>query len=107
MTVNTGERIKAQRKKRDITQLELAEAIGCSPQVISNIERGYTGCSSVLVAKIAEVLGIPADDLLKDNADDSFFLTKEEKEFVLQYRMLEPNERKMLRCMLSAFMNSN
>lgn len=105
--MNTGERIKDQRKKRDITQAELAEAIGCSPQVVSNIERGYSGCSSVLAARIAEVFGIPADDLLKDNTEDSFFLTKDEKEFVLQYRMLKSNEQKLLRCMLTSFMNSN
>lgn len=105
--MTTGERIKEQRKKRDITQVELAEAIGCSPQVVSNIERGYSGCSSVLAARIAEVFGIPADDLLKDSTEDSFFLTKEEKEFVLQYRMLKSNEQKMLRCMLTSFMNSN
>lgn len=105
--MTTGERIKEQRRKHDITQAELAEAIGCSPQVVSNIERGYSGFSSVLAARIADVFGIPADDLLKDNTESSFFLTKEEKEFILQYRMLKPNEQKMLRCMLTSFMNSN
>ena len=104
--MTTGERIKEQRRKRGIKQAELSEAVGCSPQVISNIERGYSGCSSALAAKIAEVFGVPADDLLKEEDTDSFYVTKEEKAFVLQYRMLQPNEQRMLRCMLSSFISN-
>ena len=35
-----GERIQIAREERCITQRELAEAVGCTPQHISAIERG-------------------------------------------------------------------
>lgn len=38
--MNTGERIKELRTHAGIKQSELAEAIGCTSQVVSNVERG-------------------------------------------------------------------
>ena len=42
---NIGEKIKSLRSDIGVTQLQLGEYAGCSGQVISNIERGYTNPS--------------------------------------------------------------
>lgn len=59
-----GSRIKEQRKNYHFTQLQLAQKISVSPQVISNWERGYTEPSAEDIAKLSEVLSCPSDYLL-------------------------------------------
>ena len=47
-----------------ITQLQLGDYAGCSGQVISNIERGYTNPSADVLKKISEYFHVPSDYLL-------------------------------------------
>lgn len=49
-----------------MTQLELACAIGCTPQHISAIERGVKKPTLETFVTIASVLRVPADVLLQD-----------------------------------------
>ena len=49
-----GERIKELRSEAGITQLQLGKYAGCTGQVISNIERGYTRPSAEVLNKIAD-----------------------------------------------------
>mgnify|MGYP000547322332 CR=1 FL=1 len=51
---NIGEKIKELRTESGTTQLQLGGYAGCSGQVISNIERGYTNPSAQVLNKIAE-----------------------------------------------------
>lgn len=62
--MTTGEKIKELRTKAGVRQSELAEAIGCTGQVISNIERGYTSLSLELLVSIANFLHVSTDYLL-------------------------------------------
>lgn len=60
-----GARIKEIRKKRYMTQEELAEQIGIgTSQQMSKIERGMVGVSLSKFRDICRVLGIEADYLL-------------------------------------------
>ena len=61
---NIGEKIKELRIESGATQLQLGEYAGCSGQVISNIERGYTNPSAQVLNKIAEFFHVPSDYLL-------------------------------------------
>lgn len=61
---NIGEKIKELRTESGATQLQLGEYAGCSSQVISNIERGYTRPSAQVLNKIAEFFHVPSDYLL-------------------------------------------
>ena len=61
---NIGEKIKSLRSDIGVTQLQLGEYAGCSGQVISNIERGYTNPSAQVLNKIAEFFHVPSDYLL-------------------------------------------
>lgn len=59
-----GEKIKELRMESGTTQLQLGDYAGCSGQVISNIERGYTNPSADVLKKISEYFHVPSDYLL-------------------------------------------
>ena len=59
-----GERITYLRKRKKMTQAQLAEATGCGVTHISHIETGNTIPSLQLMLDIINVLGCSADELL-------------------------------------------
>ena len=59
-----GSRIKTKRKENRFTQIELAELVNVSSQVISNWERGYSDLSSDDVARLADALDCTTKYLL-------------------------------------------
>jgi transcriptional regulator with XRE-family HTH domain len=56
---NIGQRVKAARLQKGLTQAQLAEAIDKAFETISNIERGKTAPNFSTLADIADVLGLP------------------------------------------------
>lgn len=69
-TKAVGQRIQIAREERDMTQRSLAEAIGCTPQHISAIERGAKTPTLETFVAIASTLRVPADVLLQDVLPD-------------------------------------
>lgn len=65
-----GERIQIAREERSMTQRDLANAIGCTPQHISAIERGAKTPTLDTFLAIASTLRVPADVLLQDVLPD-------------------------------------
>lgn len=61
---NIGKTVKSLREEAGITQTELSKYVGCSGQVISNVERGYTKPNTELINKLAEYFHVPADYIL-------------------------------------------
>lgn len=59
-----GIRIREVRKERDMTQEQLAEAVGVGTTHISHIENGHTIPSVQVLIDIINVLGCSADKLL-------------------------------------------
>lgn len=59
-----GQRIAARRKSLKLTQEELAEQIGVSVQMISNLELGKKAIRPDNLAKVCEVLELSADFVL-------------------------------------------
>ena len=55
--------VKVERAIRDITQQQLAEAIGVSRNTINSIESGKYIPSTVLALKIARYSGKPAESI--------------------------------------------
>jgi len=62
--VSLGKRIKERRQILKITQQELAQAIGMTPQHISAIEQGKWAPSLTLLPRLAEELGVSVDYLV-------------------------------------------
>ena len=58
-----GQRIAALRKARKLTQEQLAEALGCSVEFISLVERGINAPSVAGLEKFAKILKIEVKEL--------------------------------------------
>lgn len=58
-----GQRLRQLRRQNNITQERLAEFIGVSVDLISNIERGINAPSFETLEKLAEILDVPIKEL--------------------------------------------
>lgn len=67
MDVNVGCRIKKYRKKKKLSQKELAKLIGCDKQTISLYERGKFNPTASIIVALADILEVTTDELLKEN----------------------------------------
>jgi transcriptional regulator with XRE-family HTH domain len=63
-TKSLGERVRALRKAQEMTQADLAAAIGTQPTNISALEHGNRGLTIHQVVKLAKVLNASADEIL-------------------------------------------
>ena len=61
-----GKRIRAQRKRLNLSQEELAEMVNISTVHMSHIETGYTKLSLPVLVDLACALGVRTDDLIFD-----------------------------------------
>ena len=59
-----GQRIMLRRKSLRMTQEELAEKLGVSTQMISNLELGKKAIRPENLARVCDVLGLSADFVL-------------------------------------------
>lgn len=64
-----GDKIKALRQKKKLTQKELADDLKISQSTIGMIERNDRGASKELLIKLANYFGITVDYLLSDEKD--------------------------------------
>lgn len=58
-----GQRIASLRKGRKLTQEQLAEALGCSVEFISLVERGVNAPSVAGLEKFAKILKVEVKEL--------------------------------------------
>jgi DNA-binding XRE family transcriptional regulator len=56
-------RLRIARAERDLSQTDLARAVGVSRQTISSIETGQYGPSALLALRLAAALGVRLTDL--------------------------------------------
>lgn len=93
----TGERIKELRIRRNMTQVQLADAVGVSPQVISNIERSYTSdrTKADVLATMASVLGTTIDYLIGTGRYCMTTASRQEEELLTGFRKIG-NRRQQL-----------
>lgn len=94
--MTTGERIKKLRIDAGILQSDLAKTIGCSSQVISNIERGYTSLNMELLLSLAQFFHVSADYLLGREERFGQKLTDEEEFLIDYYQNASVKDRRIL-----------
>ena len=63
-TIRIGKRIAELRKKKDMTQFELADRMGISYQAVSNWERGNSMPDISKLPELAEIFGVTVDEIL-------------------------------------------
>ncbi len=64
-----GQKLHVLRQKRGLTMTELADILGVRHAHISRIESGLKRPSSDLILKIADVFGVTADQLMRDELE--------------------------------------
>lgn len=80
MNKTIGDRIASLRKEKGITQEEMAEKLGVTPQAVSKWENDISYPDILLLPKIAEMLGVTVDELLSgENKKETRILPKEQR----------------------------
>ena len=67
---NIGSNIRTARKRADLTQEEMSELIGVTPQYLSDLERGLVGTSIPTLIKICNKLNVSSDFILFGKSDE-------------------------------------
>ena len=80
--------IMERRKALGLTQSDLAEALGCTKQAVSNYERNTRECNYITLRRLARLLGVTVAELLED-ADDHDELQQRIQSSGLTYKQLE------------------
>ena len=70
MAERLGNRIRAERHARGLTQVALAEQVGVSRKTINTVENGIFIPSTPLALKIARVFGRSVEDVFYLTDDD-------------------------------------
>ena len=79
-----GQRLQRLRKEKGLTQEELANEIGISPQAVSKWENDISTPDIFILSQLADILGVSVDELLgkeapkqEDKSDDEDFVESE------------------------------
>ena len=106
--MNLGKNIRNFRKKKGLTQAELARKLGMSQKVVSAYERGYRFPQCTFIPKIAETLGVTIDALFKESQENLIkkSLKKEEIWKIVEIlENLKRNDRKELLFIIENYLN--
>jgi transcriptional regulator with XRE-family HTH domain len=60
-----GDNLKKIRTKKSITQIEISKKLGVNRSFVSNLENGKTNPTLATITKLAQVLGVSTNELLK------------------------------------------
>jgi len=60
-----GENLKRIRTGKGVTQIEIAKKLAVNRSFVSNIENGKTNPTLSTITNLANVLGVPVNELLK------------------------------------------
>ena len=82
--LTVGQRIRAIRKRRKMSQAVLSEKADLDPTCISYIENGTRCMSLESLIAIANALGVTADILLCDSLDNQLTASMAELEYLLK-----------------------
>ena len=79
VNVQIGTRIRFARERSNMTQEQLAEKLDCSPQFVSDLERGVVGLSIPTLKKLCLSLCVSSDSILFAETPDRGYSALEEK----------------------------
>ena len=109
MSKDFGEKLRLLRKRKELTQKQVADAVHMDRSTYAYYERGTTEPSLITTRKLAEVFGVSLDDLLPDTDRRNFakvsdasvgahFGKNTEEDFILGiYRTLTPEQKESFR----------
>lgn len=91
-----GDRIREARIRADMTQQELASAIGAAQNTITNYERGIREPDAVRLIAIARALGVTCDYLLDMHIPDRDQLSNKAVAIAEKYDQLDQHGKSLV-----------
>lgn len=80
MSDTIGKRISSLRKEKGITQEDIAEKLGVSPQAVSKWENDISYPDILILPKLSKILGVTVDDLISEKSmNETRVLPKEQR----------------------------
>ena len=79
MNETIGSRIAELRRKKNMTQEDLANALGVTPQAVSKWENDLSCPDITLLPQLAKLLGVSVDELLGSTAPETQLLPAENR----------------------------
>lgn len=101
INVQLGQRLKAAREARGLTQEMLAEKVDVSAQYISDVERGMVGVSLSTLKRLCLMLQVSSDQLLFGAGQELTFAPLEEK-----CQSLSARQQQLLTEIIQAFLEA-
>lgn len=100
-----AERLKALMVQRDISQVELAEAVGVSQATISFWIRGVKEPRLSKMDKLCDALKCTREDLIGESTSEDYLVTLTNDEYVLieAYNKADDNTKQIIRLALSKY----
>ena len=101
--ITIGNKLYDIRKKRGMTQIEVAVAAGLSERTYADIERGTVNMRIETFLRICKVLHITPDDILAENEKEKSI---SQEDIIQQLLVLPPQEKETALSLLSTYINS-
>jgi len=101
-----GKRILELRKKKDLSQTELANRVGVSYAQIGRYETKGTQPPAEVIKKIAGVLGTSVDYLVSGDSDEKARSTLNDAELLQQFKavqQMDDDDKRVIKTMIDAF----
>jgi len=88
---NIGDRIRGLRRRRGLTQIELAQQVGLKSSGFSDIESGRNNPTNQLIVKLSGIFNVSTDYLLTgrqltDKTNTCATISKDEEQILDMYR---------------------
>lgn len=102
-----GQRLKALRREKNLSQQEVADLIGMHFTNISRYERGLARPNSETLKKLAEILSVSSGYLIEGALEDGVQARFEDRDLLLQFQEVQtlPEEDKItIKKLLAAFL---
>lgn len=104
-----GDRIREERRRLNLTQAQLAEAVDISNTYMGAIERGERSLTLDTLVRLVNRLGVTVDYLLSDSVTDTDSNIMEQFKQIIDRQPLERKQMavNVLRTIFSYFDNEN
>lgn len=104
--MSLSEQIRIARKKKKLTQGDLAKALGKTKNVISNWERGDNKPDADMILNLCRILDINPNVLLDWGSEEEIFvLSASEQIHIEKYRSLEIWQKKSINSLIDQFLD--
>jgi transcriptional regulator with XRE-family HTH domain len=102
-----ADRLKQLRKQRDLSQAQLADAVGVHQNHIGRYERGESQPSADALRRLADALGVSTDYLIEGTSDEAAKARFEDRDLLRQFQEVErlpDSDKALVKSFLDAFL---